>query len=69
MFKLVFMPDNLKNTGTADDSRINVNQAHEVRYWTTKWGISEAVLKSAVKSAGVMVKDVERWLRDHKHTR
>jgi hypothetical protein len=61
------MPDNLGNTGAADDSRVNVNQAHEVRYWTSKWGITEAVLKQAVAAVGVMVKDVEKWLRSNGH--
>lgn len=28
------MADDLDATGTQDRSRININEAHEVRYWT-----------------------------------
>jgi hypothetical protein len=56
------MADDLKNTGKADDIRINVNQAHEVAYWTKKWGVTEAQLKAAVSRVGVMVKDVQKAL-------
>lgn len=57
------MADNPDYTDGRDDSRININQAHELRYWTEKWGISEAVLRSAVAAVGVLVKDVEAWLK------
>lgn len=61
------MPDNPKKTGSADSQRINVNQSHELSYWTKKWGIMDAVLKSAVDAVGVMATDVEKWLREKKH--
>ncbi|HEU4443025.1 MAG TPA: hypothetical protein VFR83_13440 [Burkholderiales bacterium] len=38
------MADDLKQTGKADDQRINVEQAHELSYW----------------SAGSLVRDVRR---------
>ena len=61
------MADNPNYTDGRDDSRINVNQAHEVRYWTGKWGITEAVLRQAVAAAGVIVRDVVAWLRRNGH--
>lgn len=56
------MPDNLKNTGKQDDSRINVNQDHEVSYWTKELGVTADRLKEAVKAVGPMVKDVKKYL-------
>lgn len=57
------MADNPIYRDGRDDTRININQAHEVRYWTGKWGITETVLRAAVAAVGVLVKDVEAWLR------
>jgi hypothetical protein len=57
------MADDLKNTGKADDIRINVNQAHEVQYWTKKFGCTEIELRAAVRAVGVMVKDVQAHLK------
>jgi hypothetical protein len=56
------MPDNLQNTGKADDIRININQAHEVQYWTKKWNVTEKQLTDAVNKVGPMVKDVAKEL-------
>lgn len=61
------MPDNLGKTGKQDDTRINVNQPHEVVYWTDKFGISKETLLEAVKAAGVMVADVRAWLKKKGH--
>lgn len=58
------MPDNKKKAGPADKSRVNVNQKHELRYWTEKFGISPGLLKRAVQEVGVMAKDVKSWLKD-----
>lgn len=54
--------DNLKKMGSPDDSRININQPHEVAYWTRTLGVTEAKLKEAVRAVGVMVKDVRKYL-------
>lgn len=54
--------DDLTKTGKQDDIRINVNQAHEVTYWTKKFGVSEAKLKAAVKAVGPMAKNVKKYL-------
>ena len=61
------MADNLTNTDGRDDARININQPHEVRYWTGRWGISETTLRAAIAVVGVMVKDVEVWLKRNGH--
>jgi hypothetical protein len=55
------MADDLKQTGKADDTRINVDQEHEVKYWSEKFGVSRDQLKSAVAKVGSMVKNI----RDH----
>jgi len=51
-FKEVPMPDDLTKRGAQDRSRINVNEPHEVKYWTQKWGVSIEQLKMAVEKAG-----------------
>jgi hypothetical protein len=56
------MADDLKQTGKPDDSRINVDQEHEVGYWSEKLGVSGEELRKAVQAAGPMVKDVQRHL-------
>ena len=56
------MADDLKQTGRQDDQRINLEQEHEVDYWSGKLGVSKDQLRNAVRSAGPMVKDVQRHL-------
>lgn len=56
------MVDDLKNRGAQDRSRVNVNEDHEVRYWTQKWGVSKEQLTAAVQKAGVSVDAVAREL-------
>jgi hypothetical protein len=55
------MADDPKQTGKADDTRINVEQDHEVKYWSEKLGVSREQLRSAVAKVGSMVKNI----RDH----
>ena len=55
------MADELKQTGKADDTSINVEQDHEVNYWSKKLGASREQLRGAVAKVGSMVKNV----RDH----
>lgn len=57
------MADNPKDRGPADRARINLNQDHEVRYWTDALGCTEDQLKAAVKKAGPMVDDVRAALK------
>jgi len=56
------MADDLNNRGGQDRLRINVNEPHEVRYWTQKFGCSEQVLRDAVANVGVMAAQVEAEL-------
>jgi hypothetical protein len=57
------MADDLKQTGRQDDERINVEQEHEVSYWSEKLGVSRAMLREAVERVGPMRKAVEQHLR------
>src|ERR1700712_2781694 len=52
------MSDDLTNSGVQDRSRINVNEPHEIRYWTQRFEVSEADLRKAVAEVGVSVKAV-----------
>jgi hypothetical protein len=54
--------DDLKNRGAQDRARVNVHEAHEVAYWTKKWGISKEQLAAAVEKAGVSADAVAREL-------
>lgn len=56
------MADDLKQTGKPDDLRINVEQEHELKYWSEKFGVSREELRKAVQAAGPMVKDVRQRL-------
>lgn len=57
------MADDPKQTSKADDSRINIEQDHEVQYWAEKLGVSREALRSAVAKAGPMVRDVRTHLQ------
>lgn len=57
------MADDLSNRGPQDRSRVNVNEPHEIAWWTQKFGVSEQALRDAVKKAGVSAKDVEKLLK------
>ncbi|CAB3852128.1 hypothetical protein LMG26686_02016 [Achromobacter mucicolens] len=46
------MSDDLSKRGPQDRSRINVNEAHELRYWTQALDVTEAQLREAVKAVG-----------------
>lgn len=53
------MSDNKEATGTADRTRINVNEDYEVQYWTGKFGVSAKDLKRAVEEVGDNALEVE----------
>ncbi|WP_313065152.1 DUF3606 domain-containing protein [Achromobacter animicus] len=55
------MSDDLNQRGAQDRSRINVNESHELRYWTKELGVTEEQLRAAVKAVGVSASAV----RDH----
>jgi Protein of unknown function (DUF3606) len=56
------MADDESKAGAADRARVNVNEAHELRYWTGKWNVTEQQLRDAVKKVGVMTNDVAQAL-------
>jgi len=58
------MSDDLNNRGAQDRARINVNEDHEVRYWTDKFGVSADALRNAVIEVGPGADAVEQRLRD-----
>ncbi len=60
------MSDNLKDVGRPDRDRINVNEAHEVQYWTKELGVNTQQLIAAVKAAGPIAKDVRTYLQGKK---
>jgi hypothetical protein len=59
------MSDKTKK-GNQDGLRINVNQEHEVQYWTKKLGINADNLREAVADVGPMVKDIRKLLGQEK---
>jgi HAMP domain-containing protein len=57
------MSDDLQNRGPADRSRINVNEAWELRYWSQTLGHTADEIRLAVKAVGPMVENVRRHLK------
>ncbi|HZZ93017.1 MAG TPA: DUF3606 domain-containing protein [Usitatibacter sp.] len=60
------MSDDLSKRRPQDSSRVNVNEAWEVRYWCGKFGCSEQQLRAAVKAVGVSAIAVEKYLKGGK---
>ena len=56
------MADDVKQTGKPDDQRINIEQEHELNYWSRELGVSREELRVAVQNAGPMVKNVRQHL-------
>ncbi|VTU36181.1 DUF3606 domain-containing protein [Variovorax sp. PBL-E5] len=56
------MADDLTNRGGQDRTRINVNEDHEVRYWTKALDVDEATLRKAVAEAGTSAEAVRSFL-------
>ncbi len=46
-----------------DRSRINLQQDHEVRYWTKELGVTEEELRKAVQQVGASADKVREQLR------
>lgn len=44
--------DNLANRGHPDRSKINMHEAHEVKYWTRQLNIDRAKLQSLIDKVG-----------------
>lgn len=56
------MPDDLKRSAPEDPNFINVNQPHEVVFWTKELGVSEARLRHAVAAVGTSTAAVRKYL-------
>lgn len=56
------MADDLRQTGKPDDQRINLEQEHEVNYWSKELGVSREELRRAVEQAGPVVRNVRQHL-------
>ncbi len=56
------MLDSLKIRRPLDAKRINMNQDHEVDYWTRTLGISELYLRIVVNKVGDSVTAVKKYL-------
>jgi hypothetical protein len=56
------MADDLSSRGPQDRSRVNVNETHELRYWTKELGVTEAQLRAAVAAAGTSAQAVRSYL-------
>jgi hypothetical protein len=61
------MADSKTKRGAADRARIALSQPHEVRYWSKKFKVTPAKLKTAVKAVGNSSKKVEAYLKVQKH--
>jgi hypothetical protein len=57
------MSDNLDKSGGQDRQRINVNQDHELRDWSKKFGVTPEQLKEAVAAVGDRAEKVRQHLR------
>jgi|KBSMisStandDraft_5_1062788.scaffolds.fasta_scaffold180053_2 hypothetical protein len=57
------MSDDLQNRNAPDNQRINLNQEHEVRYWTQKFKVSREDLRNAIDAVGPIASAVEQRLR------
>jgi Protein of unknown function (DUF3606) len=54
--------DDLKKKGTADRSKINMREEHEVKYWTKQLGVSKEELQKAVNKVGNSAAAVRKQL-------
>lgn len=57
------MSDDLNDRGPQDRARINLNEEHELRYWTKALGVSEVQLREAVQTVGVSTDAVQAHLK------
>lgn len=57
------MSHNIQNMWRPDSDLIYLYEAYEVQYWIKKFGVSEAVLKKAVRAVGHHASEVEKYLK------
>jgi len=58
------MAHDLSKRGQADRLRINVNEKHELAYWTEELGISEPQLRELIHAHGTLVADVRNAIAE-----
>ena len=61
------MADNKKKRGGADRLLIALSESYEVAYWSKKFKITPAKLKTTVKKVGHSARKVEAYLKEQKH--
>ncbi len=54
--------DNLSNRGQPDRSKINMHEAHEVKYWTHQLGVTKDQLQKVVDKVGNSASAVRKEL-------
>jgi len=57
------MSDDKTRTGGQDQTRINVDEDHELRAWSKKFGVSAQEVKNAVAAVGDDAARVQDYLR------
>ena len=57
------MDDRFNDADPPDATLISLQDPHEVRYWTTRLGISLNQLRQAIDAVGASPTHVEAWLR------
>ena len=58
------MTDDLTKKGSQDRSRINMNEAYEVKYWTRHLGVSREELQRAIDKVGNSAASVRKELEN-----
>ena len=61
------MADDKGKRGGSDRRLIALSEAYEVRYWSKKFRVTPAKLRSAVKKVGHSAKKVEAYIKLQKH--
>jgi hypothetical protein len=61
------MVDGKRNQVPADSSLVNVYERHDVKFWTGKWGCTQAELRAAVEATNSIRADkLETYLKRNK---
>jgi len=55
--------DQVQAAASPVKGHINVNDTHEVNYWTEKLDVTKVRLKAAVNAVGPVARDVEAYLK------
>lgn len=52
-----------RKRGKPQGLRVDIHKPSEVRAWANYWGCSPQNVRDAVRTSGVMVEDVQDWLK------